>query len=724
MTDFVPHSLTRSFPRTTRLLLLSAVSVLGSCATLQRTGQPAPTSVPVTPAAAATVPAVSEPTVTEAIEPRSDNGISRQGRVIQLGSFVENVPQGQTPANDVVELNYEQEDLRVVIEQLGDALGINTVIDPTIDYKVSLRTSANNPLRYNDIWPLLRMLARNAGVAVDQAGNVWQFRRSTSNIPTEIVLPGSVANATSSDVLQVTPLTYISVEALEPILAPLLQPTGTIIRMGAANLIGITGSPEQLERVNALVAVLDDDPFQNQGIQLYQLQNSPAKQVAEELTNVLKLIEGEQSSYQVLGLDRINSVLVISPANRGFDEVNRWINILDAESQEQVEQLFVYKVKNLDAPALAETLTNVYDPDDKDDADRAAREAADGTLQQSVIQRPDGTSVVVGGPTGANVATATLNDQNGASANISVNIVSDENTNSLLVRATPREYRQLLTTINSLDSVPLQVVINAVIGQVTLSDVNQFGIDWTRVSSNIASGPARLTGRFLPGSVIDPAAAVPQGSGLVLTKTFMDGATVIDATLKAIAQDNEVRLLSRPTLLAANNQEGEIVVGQAVPINNGSTATGNGIVTQNISYRDVGVVLKITPRINEDGYINLEIEQSLSSVEANTEGVSGNPTFVNQEITTTVVVADQETITLGGLIQQENSDTQTGVPLLQKIPVLGRAFSYNDLKNTRRELFVILRPQIVYGDARDSAVMQEMRARFSEVTKLLEEAGL
>jgi general secretion pathway protein D len=267
-------------------------------------------------------------------------------------------------------------------------------------------------------------------------------------------------------------------------------------------------------------------------------------------------------------------------------------------------------------------------------------------------------------------------------------------------------------------------VINAVIGQVTLSDVNQFGIDWTRVSSNIASGPARLTGRFLPGSVIDPAAAVPQGSGLVLTKTFMDGATVIDATLKAIAQDNEVRLLSRPTLLAANNQEGEIVVGQAVPINNGSTATGNGIVTQNISYRDVGVVLKITPRINEDGYINLEIEQSLSSVEANTEGVSGNPTFVNQEITTTVVVADQETITLGGLIQQENSDTQTGVPLLQKIPVLGRAFSYNDLKNTRRELFVILRPQIVYGDARDSAVMQEMRARFSEVTKLLEEAGL
>ncbi|MES2603668.1 MAG: type II secretion system secretin GspD [Pseudomonadota bacterium] len=724
MTDFVRHSLSPFFPRASRVLLLSALSVLvSSCAVLDAPEQAAPPVVTPPPAAAA-VPAAPEPTVAEPIAERGDNGISRPGRVIQLGQFVEEVPQGTPPANDVVQLNYEQQDLRVVIEELGDALGINTIIDPTIDYKVSLRTSANNPLRYQDIWPLLRMLARNAGVAIDQAGNVWQFRRSTSNVPTEILLPGSLGDAVSSDVLQVTPLTYISVEALEPILAPMLQPTGTVIRMGAANLIGITGSPEQLARVNALLAVIDDDPFMNQGIQLYQLLNSPAAEVAEELTNVLKLIEGEQSSYQVLGLDRINSVLVIAPANRGFDEVNRWVDILDAESQEQVEQLFVYKVKNLDAPALGETLSNVYDPDDEEDEARAARAAADGTLQQSVIQRADGTSVVVAGPPGADLVAAQLQD-GAASADISVNIVSDENTNSLLVRATPREYRQLLTTINSLDSVPLQVVVNAAIGQVTLSDGNQFGIDWTRVSSNLASGPARLTGRFLPGAVIDNANPAGQGRGLVLTKTFMDGATVIDATLKAIQQDNEVHLLSRPTVIATNNHESELVVGQAVPINNGSTSTGTGIVTANITYRDVGVVLKITPRINEDGYIYLEIEQSLSSVEeGNTEGVADNPTFVNQEITTTVVVADQETITLGGLIQEENSDTQNGVPLLQDIPVLGRAFSYSELRNTRRELFVILRPQIVYGDERNAVLMQEMRARFAEVTKLLEEAGL
>ncbi len=713
MTDFIRHSLSRCLPHTSRIALTSTLALISACAMLpQQQGS----NAAVVPAPAQTVQAAasaSAPPVPETTTTRSDNGISRPGRVIPLEPSVEQAPGGQPPQDNVVELNYEQQDMRFVIQELGDLLGISMVIDPTIDYKVSLRTSATNPLRYEDIWPVLRLLARNAGVSIQQAGSVWEFNRDPSNVPVAVVLPGAVGSVNASEVLQVTPLTYISAETLEPILVPMLQPAGTLIRMGAPNLVGITGSPEQLARVNALLAVLDDDPFLNQGIRLYQLMNSPAAEVAEEMNGVLKLIEGEQGSYQVLGLDRINSVLVIGPAARGFAEVDRWINILDAASQEQVEQLFVYKVKNLDAVAMAETLNNVYGEEDEDEAARTAREA--GALQPQVFQLA---------PVLDAASAAAANDQV-ASANISVSIVADENTNSLLVRATPREYRQLLTTISALDTVPLQVLINAVIGQVTLTEGNQFGIDWTRVSSNAASGPGRLSSRFLPDGILDAGRLATQGSGLVLTKTFMDGAAVIDATLNAIAQDNEVRLLARPTLLAANNQEGEFVVGQAVPVNNGTTTSGNGFATENITYRDVGIVLKITPQINEDGYINLEIEQSLSSVEeSNTTGVAGNPTFVNQEITTTVVVSDQTTITLGGLIQDEDADVQNGIPLLQNIPVLGRAFSYSNIKSSRRELFIILRPQIIYGDQRDAATMAAMREGFTEVGKLLDAAGL
>jgi general secretion pathway protein D len=721
--DKVQHSFT-PLPTVVvaRLLLASALALLGSCATV---APPASTVTAATakPGAAAELPAATSEAAQTAT---ADNGINRDGRVVPLTRYVEDAPNGNNPATEVVELNFEQQDLRVVIEQLGDALGISMVIDPTIDYKVSLRTSPTNPLRYQDIWPLLRLLARNAGVTIEQAGAVWKFSRTPGNVPVEIVLPGSLANARSSEVLQITPLTYLAVEAVEPILTPLLQPVGSVIRMGPANLLGLIGSPEQLARVNALLAVLDDDPFQNQGIHLYQLKNSPAEKVAEELTNVMKLIEGEQSTYQVLGLDRINSVLVIAPANRGFKEVDRWVGILDAVSQEQVEQLFVYKVKNLNAPNLAETLTTVFGDNKKDeeDSERTAREQAqaNGLLPTGArvaapfVLQADGSVIA------QNAAEQAA--EGGVSANISVTIVADEDTNSLLVRATPREYRQLLATISTLDSVPLQVLINAVIGQVTLSESNNFGIDWTRVSGNLASGPASLASRLLPA--VDIVKDVPQPrSGLVLTKKFMDGAAVIDATLQAIAQDNDVKLLARPMILATNNQEGEIIVGQAVPVNGSTQVIAGGISNQSISYRDVGIVLKITPQINEDGYINLKIEQSLSSVQANASaGAGGNPTFINQEITTTAVVADQAAVTLGGLIQEEETDNQTGVPLLQKIPILGRAFSYNQLSTARRELFIILRPQIIYGDQRDIATVQEIQNRFTEVSKLMKAAGL
>jgi general secretion pathway protein D len=727
VTDLVRRFPALCSPLPTRAVLLSALLLLASCSGF-KWHEPASTATPAAKTAAVKAEQTALLSATGGAE-RNDNGISRKGRVLQLGKLVEEGPKGQPPQNNVVTLNYEQEDLRTVIEQLGYALGINMVIDPTIDYKVSLRTAANNPLRYQDIWPLLRLLARNAGVTVEQAGNVWKFTRNASNIPVEIVQPATLKQATSPEVLQVTPLTYISVDSIEKILTPLLQPAGSLIHMGAGNLLGIQGTPEQLARVNALLSVIDDDPFQNQGIQLYQLQNSPAAKVAEELTSVLKLIEGAQSSYQVLGLERINSVLVIAPASRGFDEVNRWVNILDAQSQEQVEQLFVYKVKNLDSKKMAETLNTVFAAK-KDQTGTGRTQTRDQVrplqqLQQLLPNQPQPTpqpETVPGGNTNpATIETIT-------SANISVNLVADEDTNTILVRATPREYRQLLVTINSLDSVPMQVLINAVIGQVTLTDSNKFGIDWTRVSTNAARTtnatilPLQATTTTTTAGVAT-VATVPR-TGLVLTRSFMDGAAVINATLNAIAEDNAVRLLARPTLLAANKQEGDIKVGSSVPVNNGSTQGATGLVTSNITYKDVGIELKITPQINDGGYINLKIEQTLSSVlDSGNAATGNNPTFANQNIKTTVVVADQSTITLGGLIQEDKSDQKSGIPVLMNIPLIGRAFAYNQLSNSRKELFVILRPQIVFGDQRDSETMKAMRDKFSEVSKMLEQVG-
>src|SRR5690606_10335454 len=141
----------------------------------------------------------------------------------------------------------------------------------------------------------------------------------------------------------------------------------------------------------------------------------------------------------------------------------------------------------------------------------------------------------------------------GVSANLAVSIVADEDTNSLLIRGTPRDYRQLLTVIRRLDSAPRQVMINAVIGQATLNESHAYGVDWVRVSENLENGPARLSTNFLPTGLFGENGLPTPGSGLILTRTFANASSVIDATLQAIASDTEVTLLARPTIMATNN---------------------------------------------------------------------------------------------------------------------------------------------------------------------------
>lgn len=695
---------------TKHLALLGLAISLSSCAALRPDSNPQPGTSPVPARPTAQTMAaqgVAEDSISsdaQAGQQRLIDEINRNGSVLESAGLRETAPTPVTaPTDDVVELNYEQADLRIVLEELADAVDATLIIDPTIADKISIRTSANRPLSQADIWPLMRLLTRQAGVTLERVGDIYYARKSESNLPQEIVFPGSAG--VSASAMQITPLTYISVESALAILQPLVEPDGRIIRITNSNNLAITASSSQLSRINELLSIVDTDPFQNQGLRVYPLSNVGALEMAEELQEVLTMIEGDNPAYQVLGLERINALLVTAPAVRGFDEIGRWIRLLDADQQEQAEQLFNYRVRNLTATELAETLTNVFDLDEDEAAvERNQREPA----QTVDIINPDGQTVT---------RTITPGQPAPVSANLKVTIVADEATNSLLVRANPRDYRQLLTTINMLDQVPLQVMINAVIAQITLTEETRFGVDWSRVADNAAVDPisTETSTSFLPNGGL---------GGLMFTKSFLDGAARVEATLEAIATNNDVRLLARPSLTVSNNMEGEIRIGSQVPIRGESRTTDSGDnVISSIQYRDTGITLAITPRINDDGVVNLTITQELSSL-AEASGVDLNPIFQNQEISTTVVVRNGENIVLGGLIQSNNGDLNTGVPLLNRVPVLGRLFSYQQDLAERQELFIVLRPEVVNLNQAGNAQYAEILQRFELMGELIQDAGL
>ena len=630
--------------------------------------------------------------------------INRDGQPANYSGFREDVPvPTATQGEDIVELNYEQADLRLVLEELADALDISIVIDPRIDTQISIRTSADRPLQRDDIWPLIRLLTRDAGILLERVGDIYNARVLPSNLPAEIVTPETLGDGTAARVMQVTPLTYVSSDAVIQAISPLLESEGSVSQLGNRDLLVISGTEFELQRVNQLLMLIDADPFSNQGIHLYQLSNANATEVATELSEVLLLIEGSNPSYQVRGIESINAILVTAPASRGFDEISRWVQILDADSQEQAEQLFVYKVKNLVALELAETLSNVFE--EEDEQLEVRNEEAVGEGSQPLLS-PGQTEESL--PELTETGTA-------VSADLTVKIVADEATNSLLIRSTARDYRQLLTTINQLDAVPLQVMVNAVIAQITLTNATRFGVDWSRIANSTAADPI---------STDSSTTFVPNLGGLMFTKGFLDGSARVEATLEAIAVNNDVRLLARPSLTVINNQEGEIQIGAEVPVEAGQAIGSGGVSTTNIQYRPTGIELYITPQINDDGIVNLIIRQVLSSVDNGSSGVNNNPVFNNQEISTTVVVRNGENVVLGGLIQTDDELLNTGIPILNRLPVVGKLFSYQQETQERRELFIVLRPEIINLNAEGGVEYSDIRDRFELVSELFEDSNL
>ena len=645
--------------------------------------------------------------------------INRDGQRTSYPGFSEEVPAPVVSEEvDVVEFNYEQADLRLVLEELADALDITILIDPSIDNRVSIRTSEERPLQENDIWPLMRLLTRDAGIVLERVGDVYNARRLPSNLPADIVTPDTLGDGTAARIAQVTPLTYVSSAAVIQAIAPMLEPDGAISQLGSSNLLVISGSEFQLQRVNQILMLIDADPFANQGMHLYQLSNANAVEVAAELAEILLLIEGPNPAYQVRGIERINSILVTAPASRGFDEVSRWVQILDADSQQQVEQLFMYRVKHLAALELAETLSTVFEEEDEpviglagvtDGFGRGPQFGVTGEADES----QSGASQELASQPGTMPTAFGLNAA--VSANLSVKIVADETTNSLLIRSSARDYRQLLTTISQLDVIPLQVMVNAVIAQITLTEDTRFGVDWSRIANDAVLDPisTRTNTDFSPNL-----------GGLMFTKGFLDGSARVEATLEAIAVDNDVRLLARPSLTVSNNQEGEIQIGAEVPVEAGESISAGGLSTTNIQYRPTGIELYITPQINDDGIVNLTIRQVLSSVDSSAAGVNNNPVFNNQEISTTVVVRNGENIVLGGLIQTDNERLNTGVPGLNRLPVVGNLFSYQRDSIERRELFIVLRPEIINLNAEGGVQYSDILDRFELASELLEDLNI
>jgi general secretion pathway protein D len=442
---------------------------------------------------------------------------------------------------------------------------------------------------------------------------------------------------------------------------------------------------------------------------------------------------------------RLNSVLAVTRQAHYLTDIEDWIYRLDKANTASGGGVNVYKVQHVDAGELADTLNDIF-TDGKSQSKSA--KVAPGEKAESISnqQEPFGSGSSSSGldsssgssssPSESNTSMsgnlgvfaanqieekAALGDSANGSIKVSnvgkVKIIADEPNNSVIIVASAQDYEVILPVIEQLDVMPLQVLIDATVVQVTLTDELKYGISWYLREGN---------SQTLLNSAATIAGAVSTG-GL---STFYNAGSV-KALLTAEAKLDNVNIISSPSLMVLNNQKARINVGDQVPISTGSTAvplaggTPTFAQSNTIQYKDTGVTLEVTPRVNANGLVIMKLKQIVSNVVQNTIAETKtdtatqqqSPTISKKEIASSVAVADGETIVLGGLISDTVTDNKNGVPFFYQLPIIGSLFGATSKNDTKTELVILITPRVVKSKQDSRVISNEFKRKLTNIYK-------
>ena len=645
------------------------------------------------------------------------------------GVFVREVraPDG-APGSGEITLNFENTNLLEVVKViLADLLKRNYVIDPGVQGAVTLQTS--EPLPRESLIPTLELLLRMNGAALVARGGLYHVvpRESAMRGLTSPQLGNSTAPLPSGYSVRVVPLRYVSAGEMQKILEPFVT-AGNIVRVDTQrNLLILAGTGQELETLLETISVFDVDWLAGMSVALFTPDFVDAKTLASDLEKVF----GDQSKGPLADLvklaviERLNALLVISPRREYLSKVAEWVDRLDQDRGGSGRRLFIYHVQNGKAADLAVVLQQVFE-------ERAAEKAipppelAPGfepveistQAPQVITQETEAavTGAVAPQPTSELAPRVTTETREGLelSEGGEIRIIADEVNNALVIMATAAEYGQVREALKRLDIVPLQVLIEATIAEVSLTDDLSQGLEWffkNKIGSR--QGQAQLD-----LGTADIAALVP-GFSYAITS----GGDV-RAVLNLLASESKLKVISSPSLMVLNNQTATIEVGDQVPITTQqqqSTSTEANIINS-VEYRDTGVLLTVTPRVNAGGLVTMEISQEVSDVDPNPVDPL-TPTIQQRKINSTVAIQSGETVVLGGLIKENDSFTSSGIPGLHKIPILGLLFGQTTDDRSRTELVVLITPRAVQGAAEAHEITEEFRNKMESLKPESKEAN-
>jgi general secretion pathway protein D len=701
-----------------------------------------PTPITSTPAKSAPTRAPSEPT-----ETRSRRG-PEPVTPPPPPPTVPPVPAGQQ--GRMIVLNFDNADIETVIHAASEIVGFNYVLAPDVRGKVTVQTSGR--IAAEDVFGVLLAILEVQGFTAVKSGSLYKVIRIEGAreraVPTIIGSTADPARNTDEIITQIVPLRFTNANDVSALLRPLVSSRGNLITHRETNILMITDAASNVRRLLDIVRLVDVE------VALEELQIIPVRYAdAADLANILNQLfttgrlrstgapgtaspvappvapptapgtlrpptgPGETTSTErppLIVAERRSNSLIIHARRQEVEMIRRLINQLDINIYSG-RRVFIYFAENAKSKDLAATLNAIYGAREPGATGTTSSPATPGATRPTVPPYPPTPGAgPLGGASGTSVGSDGLVEGQ-------VRFIADETTNAIIVTTFPRNWAEIESTIRQLDRMPRQVLIEVLVAEITLTDDFRFGIDWA------LRNPIRAAQQTINAdtpTITSPSTLIPPAVALALPGAGLTGLAIgtreFFAMVNTLASNNQINVLSSPHIMTTENKKAvinvsdsiPIVTSQQVPIGGTTTQTATNttsvVGTQSVEYRDAGVILTVTPRIGEKGTVALDIKQEVNDIGA-AEPPTGSRRIIKREAETSVVLMNNQTLVLGGLIKEQVTINDRGIPLLKDIPVLGYLFGAKVRTTNKTELLIVITPRVI-GTPLDAArVTEELR---------------
>ncbi len=668
-------------------------------------------------------------------DPAGPRAVIRRGSgtVINRSAAASPVPSLAQASSGDATFNFEGESLHAVVKAiLGDMLGQNYVIAPGVQGTVTLATP--KPVSGAQALNLLEMVLGWNNARIVYSGGRYNIVAADQALAGTVAPSTAPASSARGFEVRVVPLQYISAEEMKKVLEPYARPNAIVNVDSGRNVITLGGTRTELENYLRTVEIFDVDWLSGMSVGVFPIQSGKAEQVAADLEKIFGADSKTPSAgmMRFLPLENANAVLVITPQVRYLDQIQQWLDRIDTAGG--APRLFSYELRYIKARDLAERLAETFGSEGRGGGDsgaslapggRSARIDGDGSNggQLEGFNNNSGSSGTNGGSQGS--GSMNLPQRQSGNASVSLEVAGDtvgvsavEETNALLVRATPQAWRSIREVIEKLDVMPMQVHIEAQVAEVSLQGELSYGVNWyfenAVQNATYPGGGTALLPNAAGRDVWGTYAGTIGGGGLGWTFLGRNAAAVVNALDKV----TDLRLLQTPSIFVRNNAEATLNVGDRVPISTTTVNTGLGTSSYSqVQYIDTGVILKVRPRVTRDGTVFMDIVQEVSSAidvpsNCNPQESNCNPRISTRKLATEAAIQSGDTIMLAGLITDSATDGHEGIPGLSRIPVVGALFGRKSRQTRRSEVIVLLTPTIVRNGQESRQLTDEYSRRF------------